>query len=127
MTLTERLAAIREDCQRMIELGEKATPGPWRTSIETNADGSFAVTASEIGVIEGDKTPSWSVKSRDATFIAASRTFSPKAARAMLGMMDALETCIKVGRTAAENEVTSHEHDIATTALTTLCDRWGAR
>lgn len=77
---------IKAECQKAIELGEKATAGPW----ESKADGRITVSGDIILETVGART-TWQEDYANCDFIAHSRTFSPAAARALLAMIGQLE------------------------------------
>lgn len=129
MTLPLRLSSIREECQRIIELGEKATgellPCPFcgAKAIVVEFNKRIAVNCENRFCWGQQKAD----KEKRAEIIAAwnSRNFSPKAAQAMLGMMDALENIAKLGNEHYYG--TSTGNTMAYRDLAALCDQWEAR
>lgn len=74
-------------CDRIIELSEKATPGPWSHYQMTQDRGHFRYLQSEgsaVGVINTWPNPQ---PLADADFIAESRTLAPKIALARCGRL----------------------------------------
>lgn len=85
---------IKAECQRAIELGEKATPGPWEQSygnrpyvLKRDESGGYLLADFNSFTADVEQCSS------DAAFVAHSRMLSPAAARALLIAIAALETC----------------------------------
>lgn len=110
--LKAKLDSIRAECQRAIDLAEKATPGPWIVE-----DGNEFVTCRkqgvtfDIAVIQDLHRQGMAPNSdSDLEFIAHARSFTPAAARAVLCIMETLEQ-------------RQHEGWVEM-ALQTLADNW---
>jgi len=75
---------IKEECRRIIELGELSDPAPWtyKKSVAWPDCGSVPpVTTDDMGLIE----------ETNAQFIAASRSFTPRAAKVLLDLIAYVE------------------------------------
>lgn len=92
-SLSTALAAIRRDCERAIQFGEDVS-----SNISKDA-GSVPLSLH-----------------RDRLFVSHSRTFCPVFARAVIGLMDALETLATISRAQPNNT--------AALALQSLADSW---
>lgn len=108
MTIPE----IKALCQQVIKLGEKATPGPWKKSSvklprKTFRKGDFPIVP-PVGNT-GPTCIAW--KAGNGRFIAAARSFTPQAAKALLLTITALESqydrlpVINADAKAALNEI----------------------
>lgn len=81
---------IKQQCREIIELAEKATPGPWIVVGEKTG---------QCGVLQNiEDNPDHVILDggsylyqKDAQFIAAARSFTPQAARALLGAIEMFE------------------------------------
>lgn len=78
--MKETLEQIKAECRKVLELSEKATPGPWKNS--------------NFEIVQDLEIP-WLVAKfaspADRSFISYSRTFTPSAAQMMLTMIESLE------------------------------------
>lgn len=93
--LQKKLSAIKAECQRAIERGEKATPGPW--IVTPCGYRVFAKNSPDRMVPAICATNNRSRTSQaglDTEFIAHSRTFSPAAAKGLLMMIEEAERCL---------------------------------
>ncbi len=80
------IESIKNECRAIIAQAEKATPGPWRraaTFYIGDADDN------RVAELMGAKYAIQNVENGD--FIAASRSFTPRAAKALLVTIEALE------------------------------------
>lgn len=121
MTLTLRLSAIREECKKIIELGERATPGPWHTVFSEDLNRTVCVSSKgwgPIAEIGGDSMEPLE-RQQTASFIASSRTFSPKAAQATIRFIGEYLDDMK--------SVDSVTAAISTKRAGFFCDQWEAR
>lgn len=116
--LQSALAAIHSELDQIIAEGEKATAGPWDNEKHnwiyakvpkgrTNGEG--------IGTMRGEPHHGMTraMDIANATFIAHSRNLTPKMAREMKGLMDALEAI-----------ACDHPEDNEMRALQTLVSNW---
>lgn len=112
--LTLALARIRSDCERAIELGEKATPGQWRAGDVTEhsdcSQSHYPVFWPDCG------NGAHVAREADAAFIAHSRTFSPAAARAVLTTINGLKLIAEHGQ--------EPERGACLFDLQTLAEQW---
>ena len=85
---------IKQECRQIIAKAEKATSGPWETlsrdDIGTEYGAPVRVKAGDYDVARNG-TPGCFIKSEDASFIAASRSFTPAAAKALLDLIAYVE------------------------------------
>lgn len=72
------MTALLTKLQALLELAEKATPGPWK-----HVDCGI-VTGPRDDVISSGMDRDWQVDEVDAEFIAASRTAVPQLAKALI-------------------------------------------
>lgn len=119
--LTETLQAIRRECEEVIALAEKATPGPWTKETAKQAQGKpkgkrrIASPPDESGHKHTvANTARWNSRA-NAALIATSRTLAPKLARATL-------TAIKGLSIISSYEGVESQHAII--ALETLATSW---
>lgn len=89
------IAQIKAECREAIELGQSASDGPWRTHKERPWE---VIEPCKGGVHQianlsprDFSTLGMTTSCNNARQIAHARTFSPAAARALLGMVDLLE------------------------------------
>lgn len=86
---------IKNECRAIIAQAEKATPGPWKLwgmSVLHDPTGNGSVTkdcfrVASTGYSDGDGRP----RTNDAEFIASSRSFTPRAAKALLDLITYVE------------------------------------
>lgn len=136
-TLQTRLAAIREELERVIELGEKATAGPWEHKSEMAeniyAKTQFSEEKEQIAMLMWPSHPSEHTPLIEkiwydtGAFIANSRTFNPKAARALLGLINEVEKGRHTQDCAARTEegIDHYQCDCwLSDALLALVDQW---
>ena len=88
-SLQIRLTSLRSLIQSVIDAGEKATPGPWKT------DGDFLqnLVHDDLAQIFTDDN-----SETDATFIALTRNTAPQMARALLVHLVCIEDDIEMCR-----------------------------
>lgn len=83
--LQTRISAIKAECERVIELSEKATAGPWNAEITPSND--FVMAGPRyictLATLSG--------RGDDFNFIAHSRNVSPAMARVVLWAIDQYE------------------------------------
>lgn len=94
---------IKEECRQIIALASIATPGPWMHDTSQGHVGdvctpdtdSIAMTQERIEIArrcgDGHRIEQNKQRNINAAFIAASRSFTPKAAKAMLVLIRQLE------------------------------------
>lgn len=94
---------IKNECRAIIAQAHKAAPGPWSTSsrddIGTEYGCPVRVKAGDYDVARNG-TPGCFLKSEDAAFIAASRSFTPRAAKALLDLVADAEDRAIISRRA---------------------------
>lgn len=95
---------IKEECRAIIALAEKATPGPWVHNVDQGHVGdvstpdtdSIAMTQERVEIArrvgEGHRAEQNKQRNINASFIAASRSVTPKAARATLFSIEEFES-----------------------------------
>ena len=126
---------IKQELRDIIELSDKATPGPWVHHVEQGQVGdictpdtdSVAMTQERIEIAKkhGREHRKRQNEQRNinASFIAASRNLTPKMARALLTAIIALETLAASEVSADPYEACSHLED-ARDALETIRREW---
>lgn len=110
--LTARLEKIKAACRKAVELGEKATAGPW-AALPTHLAGTIPYIEPPSGApvcrMLFDSEQSLS----NASFIAFSRTFTPFAASALLTAIEGLEGIANNYRgDGVQRRALSHLHSI---------------
>lgn len=84
---------IKQECRAIIALAEKATPGPWRCAATFFIGDSNNQRVAEL---MGAKYAIQNVENGD--FIATSRSFTPRAARALLNTIEYIQGNAEPGR-----------------------------
>jgi hypothetical protein len=75
---------IKNECREIIKLGEDTTGGPWEHTVKCYIQSGKEVVADCHWTQKGEMR-------QNANFIASSRSFTPRAAKALLATIDALE------------------------------------
>lgn len=105
--MKETLEQIKAECRKVLELSEKATPGPWKNS--------------NFEIVQDSEIP-WLVAKfaspADRSFISYSRTFTPFAAQMMLTMIEGLEN---------SHVSLADGDDTAWNVLEHICKQWEER
>ena len=121
---------IKEECRAIIALASIATPGPWMHATSqvhvgdvcTPDTDSIAMTQERIEIAqrcgEGHRIEQNKQRNINAAFIAASRSFTPKAARAVLDLIAILERIAKPALGGKQQQ------DSARNQLNELCATW---
>lgn len=78
--LQQRIAAIKAECIRVVELSENATVGPWKNHLNWVTRGPQSVAKTLL-----------KSKEYDASFIAHARNVSPAMARVVVAALECLE------------------------------------
>lgn len=126
---------IKEECRHIIALAGIATQGPWMHDTSQGHVGdvctpdtdSIAMTQERIEIAQryGDGHRTEQIKQRNinAAFIAASRSFTPKAAQAVLVMIEGLELVAYMREDGNKPDMSFNGMNAAA-ALATLCATW---
>lgn len=105
---------IKQELRGIIELSDKATPGPW----EDDGCGHMwhpYPHPEPVNGYEGEHITLGRFDQKDFFFIAASRNLTPKMARALLGTLEILEHM---------TTYTTKAGTVASKALETICREW---
>jgi hypothetical protein len=118
-----RLEAIKAECHKVIELGEKATAGPWHWDIKGNALSPYGDLESPTRTVlasrhDGNFGSQLRSTPQDRAFIAHSRSFSPASARALLAVIGAMLKPMQ------SPYCTDKEYLFSDDALRLICDQW---
>lgn len=124
--LETKLAKIKVACRLAIELGEKATPGPWSDESDWPRVFSYAqghpvkqVAQCCERIVKRTKIGA----SADTAFIAHARTFSPAAAQALLTAIEVLEGIKQFGLDDG-TPTGGYMIDATDTAFNTIAAQW---
>lgn len=122
--MTEKLDRIKAECRRAIQLGEKATAGPWWNQHPCGG----------ARIYPNGETHDWVAtftSEADCDAAIAFRTFSPAAARALLTAIEDLEQVVRLDEKAIAElhrmglrYEPSPEVNTARNALQRLTDQW---
>jgi len=110
---------IKAECRKAIELGEKATPGPWMI-IDAESDDpetreECTALCTPKGLLGGDNL------NIDTEFISHSRAFSPRAAKLALNEIQALE---EEATTSSTTMAMAHLKQFCIQRLQSICGQW---
>ena len=80
--LQQRISHIKAECEEILRLGEKATPGPMKAGTKGFTIGGLSYTPKNVGTLDIPVTE------LDLAFIAHSRNVSPAMARVVVMVID---------------------------------------
>ena len=129
--LTARIERVKAECRKVIELGEKATPGPWDNEAGPyvyaripggRPNGEYIL---QVTCVNGAGKPlTREQNTANAAFIAQSRTFSPAAARALLVAIEGLEVIAYLCQPDVESCRDPESANDARETLTEICNQF---
>jgi len=103
------IGQIKQELRDIIELSDKATPGPWMTPCGH-------LVGEDTTIAHFVKDDDWEIEQRaNKQLVKASRNLTPKMARALLGTLEILEHM---------TTYTTKAGTVASTALETICREW---
>jgi len=97
---------VLDTCRKLIELGEKATKGPWQTKdkafnlVEITGHGAVASVARFVDAVPGPDTEN----AYNSMLIVELRNHGPQIAKALIVAMEALDTIESMARIETREE-----------------------